>query len=465
MKALPIGPEEAFILSRVDGRTSVEEIALCTGFDEEKVRGVLAALSRMGAIAGIDGSSAQPRDSTPSPSSPPTDRSIDASRVHYDPRELDEPGDLSAERKHEILEMYHQLETLDHYELLRVAREADKAAIKAAYFTLVNVFHPDRYFGKALGAFEAKLSRVFQKITQAHETLSKKKSRADYDAYLASKAATRDFERLQEDTSHAAEVEAVRRDIQREVMLQEQDAKPHYGRAPSEPPIQARIVTPEERRRALARKIRGSIPPNRPPPPSDKEAQKAAANELRRVYEERVARVMSERVLRYVEQADEAERGGNVVAAATALRIAQSLTPNDPELTERLERADSQASAALHKRYLEQAQYEERQGNFLNAARNYDRALQGKPDDPALAERAAHCLLEAGAELRKAGNLARRAVELAPKETAYRITLARVYERAGMTQSALAELERAKTLDPGNDSIKDSLKRLKRGQG
>ena len=53
---------------------------------------------------------------------------------------------------------------------------------------------------------------------------------------------------------------------------------------------------------------------------------------------------------------------------------------------------------------------------------------------------------------------------MAPNDVAYRITLARVYGRAGMEKSALGELERARTLDPSDDTIKDWIKRVKRGE-
>ena len=39
---------------------------------------------------------------------------------------------------------------------------ADKKAIKAAYFELVNDFHPDRYFGKNLGSFKPKPCKVLR---------------------------------------------------------------------------------------------------------------------------------------------------------------------------------------------------------------------------------------------------------------------------------------------------------------
>ena len=45
-----------------------------------------------------------------------------------------------------------------------------------------------------------------------------------------------------------------------------------------------------------------------------------------------------------------------------------------------------------------------------------------------------------------------------------RVTLARIYVTAGMKQSGLAEFERAATLAPKDDTIRDWIRRLKRGE-
>ena len=67
-------------------------------------------------------------------------------------------------------------------------------------------------------------------------------------------------------------------------------------------------------------------------------------------------------------------------------------------------------------------------------------------------------------DLRVAGEHARRAVALAPDDVQGRVTLARIYVTAGMKQSGLAEFERAATLAPKDDTIRDWIQRLKRGE-
>jgi tetratricopeptide (TPR) repeat protein len=194
-------------------------------------------------------------------------------------------------------------------------------------------------------------------------------------------------------------------------------------------------------------------------------SREAVADALKRRYESHLNRARDERVKRYVEMANEAMKTKNILGATNALRIATSLAPEDLELLERYETVERQAAAQLADQYIEQARYEERRAEFGAAAAAYERAVRGRPTAQ-LHERVAHCLLEArgDANAKKASDHARKAVEMAPNETAYRITLARVYGRAGMEQSALGELERARTLDPSDDTIKDWIKRVKRGE-
>jgi curved DNA-binding protein CbpA len=100
------------------------------------------------------------------------------------PPESPEQVDLEPDRQKYILEVYGQLDSLTHYELLRVSRNADKKTIKRAYFDLMGLIHPDRYFGKKLGSFKPKMERIFIQATRASETLLSVEARARYDASL-----------------------------------------------------------------------------------------------------------------------------------------------------------------------------------------------------------------------------------------------------------------------------------------
>ena len=190
--------------------------------------------------------------------------------------------------------------------------------------------------------------------------------------------------------------------------------------------------------------------------------REAAVETLRRQYSERASHAKASQVQRYVEAANQAVAENNFVSAANALRIAVSLTPEDGALVKRLEDFDQRSATELADKYLEQAKYEESNGKLLEAARSYERAAKGKPTGETY-ERAASCYLAPKGDLKKAVELGKKAVLLSPNDGKIRFTLARIYAQAGMKQSATAEIERASALSPGDDTIKDWLKRIKRG--
>lgn len=497
------------MLSRVDGVASEFEIAESAGLALTAVEATLSELERLGAITfqtrAPSGVSRSPRPA-PRTSGPfrlgPIIESAGASEPHhpaaalYDPKELDEAVDIELERKRTILEAFYRLDTSTHYQLLNVDPSADKRTIKNAYYEIVNVFHPDRYFGKRLGSFKLKLERVFARLTEAHDVLTRSAPRAEYDAYLASRHKTRELDQKLSDSTLEAQVQAIKRQIEEEARAAERaqtsiSLMPETGPGPAERSISPvpssssgtlRIpsqgpLDPDARKRALARKLGGrtfsgsmsAAPPTGTPsapssPPSSRaEVHGRAADDLKRRYEQRITNARAAQAERFLVNARQALNAKDPVSAANAARIAASLVPDNPEITARLQEVQTAAEALLSNHYLTQAQYEEREGRMPEAARSYARATIGNPTAH-LFERAAFCGLMAAADLRLAGEHARRAVALAPEDAQSRVTLARIYVTAGMKQSALAEFERAATLAPKDDTIRDWIRRLKRGE-
>ena len=92
-----------------------------------------------------------------------------ADRTQQDP--LTEAVDLDPDRKREILAR-EALLGRDDWTVLGLKPGATAEAVKLAYFDASRVFHPDRYYGKNLGSFRARLERIFQRLSEAHETLT-----------------------------------------------------------------------------------------------------------------------------------------------------------------------------------------------------------------------------------------------------------------------------------------------------
>ena len=491
LRALPLTPEDAFVLSRVDGSASEDEIAMATGLDLTVVRGALEKLASLGALrygTEISNVVTRPQPARTTSGSfhigPIVETKSSSSDGHpaaalYDPSELDESVDVTPELKRRILDTYYRLEQLSHYELLDVDQQADKKAIKAAYFELVNFLHPDRYFGKNLGSFKPKLERLFTRVTEAHDTLTRAAGREEYDRYLATVRRTRALDRtLADRKGHANVVERLEREILAQANLEQKvrQSYPPPAQASSGPPNSVpatptptgsmRPSDPEARRRALARKLGVSMPPAArvslaPDPQAAAVARDAAAADIKRMYEQRVSELKERQVQHYVTAADAAEQAGDLVSATNALRIATSLAPADAAMKTRLTELEMRAATGLADSYLEQAQYEEREGRFKEAAKSYQRALRGKPI-PKLMDRVATCLFMAKGDLKEAADFGKRAVQGAPDDASFRVTLAKIYLEAGMKQSAVSELERAQQLAPKDDTIRDLLKRAKK---
>jgi curved DNA-binding protein CbpA len=524
VRALPIGPADAFVLSRVDGASSEAEIAAATGLDLSAVQVTIARLTELGAIC-VAEKAEEPRRARERMSSAELlelgAAAVEASVLRseqqhpgaslYDPRELDEPVALELERKRLILDMYYRLDRLDHYALLGIERRAERRAIRARYHEIINVFHPDRYYGKQLGSFKAKLERIFQRVTEAHEVLARSEARADYDTYLNAGQSTRALEQqLHDEEAYARELEAVRLRIEAEARQLAANTPPAPSPAsalapapaPASPlpsprpsinpvPITSMLPSqpsssmppsdafrgftktdPESRRRALARKLGLSAPPPAieqrlsAPPPTPQEstaAHERAAHDLKRRYEQRAVDARRRQIDEYVARADAAQASHQLVEAVNALRIAVSLVPNDASLRQRLGDLQLEASKELAGRYLEQAQYEEREQHWPEAARSYARVVAGAPS-PKLHERLAFCLLSAQGDVKQAVEHARKAVLGAPNDAKYRQTLARAYAAANMRESAVGELERASALAPSDDTLKEQLRRARRGE-
>ncbi|HMI93601.1 MAG TPA: DnaJ domain-containing protein, partial [Polyangiales bacterium] len=187
--ALPLSTIEGFVISRVDGNASVEDISMMAGIDQQRLIGILERLRDLGAVElrwmGEGGKPPPVAVAKPVRATEP-DAHFAAGETRYSPSELNQDVDIPVVGRRRILNAFHSLENRDMYTLLGVARDAEKKEIREAYFELSKLFHPDAYFGKDLGAFKAKMEAVFKRLTEAYDVLGKNKKRAEYDQYLAS---------------------------------------------------------------------------------------------------------------------------------------------------------------------------------------------------------------------------------------------------------------------------------------
>jgi DnaJ domain len=184
---LTLSPEAGFVLSRVDGRTSLGEILMLVPFERATTISLLQRLWLDGALDLPGMARPEPKVKPASPSMEKV-KPISPSDGKVKSVSLSESGvQLADEQIRRIDEFLDGIEKRDAFQLLEVARGADDKEIKRAYFRLSKEFHPDRHFGKELGEYRARLSKIFLAVKAAFELLSDKDRRAAYEESAGNK--------------------------------------------------------------------------------------------------------------------------------------------------------------------------------------------------------------------------------------------------------------------------------------
>jgi curved DNA-binding protein CbpA len=498
IRRLPIGPEEAFVMSRVDGTSGDLDIALGTGLTEQRVRAAIERLRSLGAVRFTDEpdpvSTSGPRESDapttmPSPkgqnSTPPTVR---GDNVRADDGRADNGrADPEARRafddttREAIEAMLPKLAETNFYELLDVPRSATKKDVKAAYFALIGRFHPDRYYGTNLGESKSKLERIFARLTEAYDTLTRSQLRTAYDATLppADSPLGRAAPAVGAEVKPAGQAKQIEPSKPPGTGVTGEPAPPESPRPSSTRPHSvptgsgSRSVdssdragplpsAPGARRRALARKLQGSLPPG-----SERVSQTLQAVTAFRPSAIRKADTIPappekpDGHQRFLIAADRALTENNPVAATNALRLALAAKPDDAVIRRRLEETQLAADVRLQDRLKLDAANARGAGRHSEAAQLYGRAARAT-SDAELYLHAAECSQLAKENPKIAADFAKRGLSLSPDHARLRVVLGRIYADAGMTSSAITELTKARQLLPSDDTIRALLEQIKK---
>jgi DnaJ domain len=194
-RALPADLDklETFVIARINGKLTVEDLLILTNVLPFELDLVLASLVARGLVI-----AATP---TPAVSAKPNHANEAPKPATVGARAPEPPVDLDATQQERILALHVLCETGSHYELLGLAPDADKKAIKRAYFQLTTHVHPDRFFRKQLGAFKPRMEVIFARVTEAHDVLSNAEQRAEYDEYLGALQRAAKYERVTENVN------------------------------------------------------------------------------------------------------------------------------------------------------------------------------------------------------------------------------------------------------------------------
>ena len=109
------------------------------------------------------------------------------------------------ERRAEILAYAKQVETADFYQVLEVDKTAETAVIQAAFLRHAKRWHPDR-LPIELSDLRGMVTRVFARMTEAHQTLTHAKNRAEYDKLRAGGGNSDEEQRKVQEVLRAAAV-------------------------------------------------------------------------------------------------------------------------------------------------------------------------------------------------------------------------------------------------------------------
>jgi tetratricopeptide (TPR) repeat protein len=411
-------------------------------------------------------------------------REAPAEPLRYDPKELEEDVDLPFERRKQLLDLFYRIDELDYYEALQVYYTAEKKEIRAAYFAFSKVFHPDSMFRKNLGSFKPKMEAVFKFLTEGYETLSRKKNRDEYDAYLRATKATKLAEQA----------------LKRAQMLEDEPepepppppvmASPTPPRPAPPPVVPPREVSPEARRLAqevVARRLRSvtrdsplrnapkpaavntslAPPPLEEPTSTPPAAPKGTPQDLLR----RLTRTLkdvghvtgtADVVGRAVKAAQAAYARGDLADAAQLMAKALQVAPEREDLKAEHQRISKALAEKLTAGYIEQAKFEAKSGKWAAAAASWGKVCEGLPEDAEAHRFAAHALFKAGGDLRGAQKYAQQSVFLAPDDIEGRILLTQIYMTIGLKLNAKRELDAAAKLDSENEIVKNLLADLKK---
>ena len=188
---ISLTPSEGFVLSRVDGVSTVSDIAAISPLGEEETLRCIYGLVSAG-ILDVVGSGAQTAAPTaedkvdiPMPEAETLERDGDKAAAPLAPS-----GPTPEEQaiRDDIMARHASLATATLYDLLGLNQNAGAPEIKKAYYKMAKKYHPDRHHSPHLHDVHGQLEELFVKTTQAYQKLSDPLGRRRYDASLRTEA-------------------------------------------------------------------------------------------------------------------------------------------------------------------------------------------------------------------------------------------------------------------------------------
>jgi curved DNA-binding protein CbpA len=173
-------PAEAYVVSRVDGTTTVAQLRRMVGLPARQFDRSLLGLVSAGLVE-LRGERA------PRPCEP-----VEVQLPHPMASPETDLQRFSPEEQHEyetIVRLVDECRHQDYYKRLGVARRATPEEVRHRYLNLARQFHPDRAAEPHLRSLRRDLVEVTSSLREAFETLANPDARARYDSGLAAEGA------------------------------------------------------------------------------------------------------------------------------------------------------------------------------------------------------------------------------------------------------------------------------------
>ena len=174
LASLDLNPEEAFLLSRLQGVHSVRDVLHASAVEEELATSILFALKVAGVIRLGPPPSSEARAGAGHRRRPPPVEAVDEEGL--DPLRLEE--------RRALQRLAQEAPRLDHYRALGLHSGAGGEAVDAAWQQLQARCHPKRRSGDHLRDMVDQLAIIRERGREAHEVLSDPVSRERYDRIL-----------------------------------------------------------------------------------------------------------------------------------------------------------------------------------------------------------------------------------------------------------------------------------------
>ncbi len=435
-----IGPEEGFVLSRIDGNSDLENIAYSSGMGRDKTLEVVKGLIDKGLLV------FHCSDTEKELVDQEQQREVECDEEIYDLAELrkllKKPFPKGEDFKRLVDSIFVNIENLSYYELLNLQKNAKPSDIKKAYIKRTKVFHPDRFYRREGKEFKGKLQEIFKQLNKGYRELLDPEKKLEYDEKLAA-------EEEEEITVAPLSPSTRSRGVKGSgASHRRADKQAKLGITRTSLSSKSGLASGTKLKLGLKDKSKASSSPiMKQVEKMKKQGNRASEDQGRKFYN----------------WAMQEKDRGNIKGSKTNLELAMQYDPSNPKYKQAMENLRREEEANQAEIEFKAGQESQMDGDLTGALRHYREAMNLGYENPKLYYRMAELSLELDANYDRARTLALKAIDMEPGVPEYHMCLARAYKGLGQKQSAIVQLEKVLKLDPKNKIASKELKSLKRG--